>query len=469
MDFQKFVDNYKAMTCIISVERKSDGSGGTIRIVAANAAYIASIEDQMHTASSQMLKNRFIPDSEYTDYIPKDLNFEDLCYRAAILGQPQHSYIHPERYPFWLKIIAMPLVSDDPNIGYCSYTQEINETADTKQLANHSAETLASVVKTCIKLHGKGDIYSNFKDVVEEIREICDSNHCCVLLIDHKTKSCHVLAEAIREGSGLLPMDTYLDGAFYDIACSWKDTIAGSNCIIIKDANDMEVLKKRNPVWHDSLAGAGAKSIVLFPLKYSGTTLGYIWAINFDTANTVKIKETLGLSTFFMASEISNHLLVEQLKIMSSIDELTGIKNRNAMNSYIDNEVQDLWNKEAMGIVYIDINGLKYINDNEGHNAGDMLIKNAAVFLNKVCHECEFFRAGGDEFIIIARNISEAKFDELIRRLKINCYENDGTDFAVGGCHSYQEADMREAMHIADEKMYFDKENYYVKFPERRR
>lgn len=42
-------------------------------------------------------------------------------------------------------------------------------------------------------------------------------------------------------------------------------------------------------------------------------------------------------------------------------------------------------------------------------------------------------------------------------------------DFAVGGCHSYQEADMREAMHIADEKMYFDKENYYVKFPERRR
>ncbi len=469
MDFQKFVDNYKAMTCIISVERKSDGSGGTIRIVAANAAYIASIEDQTHTASSQMLKNKFIPDSEYTDYIPKDLNFEDLCYRAAILGQPQHSYIHPERYPFWLKIIAMPLVSDDPNIGYCSYTQEINETADTKQLANHSAETLAAVVKTCIKLHGKGDIYSNFKDVVEEIREICDSNHCCVLLIDHKTKSCHVLAEAIREGSGLLPMDTYLDGAFYDIACSWKDTIAGSNCIIVKDANDMEVLKKRNHVWHDSLAGAGAKSIVLFPLKYSGTTLGYIWAINFDTANTVKIKETLGLSTFFMASEISNHLLVEQLKIMSSIDELTGIKNRNAMNSYIDNEVQNLWNKEAMGIVYIDINGLKYINDNEGHNAGDMLIKNAAVFLNKVCHECEFFRAGGDEFIIIARNISEAKFDELIRRLKINCYENDGTDFAVGGCHSYQEADMREAMHIADEKMYFDKENYYVKFPERRR
>lgn len=469
MDFQKFVDNYKAMTCIISVERKDDGSCGTIRIVAANAAYIASIEDLMHIASSQMLKNKFIPDSEYTDYIPKDLNFEDLCYRAAILGQPQYTYIHPERYPFWLKIIAMPLVSDNPNIGYCSYTQEINHTADTKELANHSAETLAAVVKTCIKLHGKGDIYSNFKDVVEEIREICDSNHCCVLLIDHKTKSCHVLAEAIREGSGLLPMDTYLDGAFYDIACSWKDTIAGSNCIIIKDANDMEVLKKRNPVWHDSLAGAGAKSIVLFPLKYSGTTLGYIWAINFDTANTVKIKETLGLSTFFMASEISNHLLVEQLKIMSSIDELTGIKNRNAMNSYIDNEVQNLWNKEAMGIVYIDINGLKYINDNEGHNAGDMLIKNAAVFLNKVCHECEFFRAGGDEFIIIARNISEAKFDELIRRLKINCYENDGTDFAVGGCHSYQEADMREAMHIADEKMYFDKENYYVKFPERRR
>ncbi|MCH5272430.1 MAG: GGDEF domain-containing protein, partial [Lachnospiraceae bacterium] len=85
MDFQSFVDKFESMACIISVEKFSDGHYGNIRLVTGNEAYIKSIENKDIISSTQMLKNKFIPNSPYEDYIPKDLNFEDACYRCAIL------------------------------------------------------------------------------------------------------------------------------------------------------------------------------------------------------------------------------------------------------------------------------------------------------------------------------------------------------------------------------------------------
>ena len=93
MDFQTIVDSFSAMTCIISVEKKKDGSYGKIRIVTGNKPYIKSIEGSPDTP--QMLTNKFVPNCEYETYLPKDLNFEDFCYRSAVLKQPLHSYVHP--------------------------------------------------------------------------------------------------------------------------------------------------------------------------------------------------------------------------------------------------------------------------------------------------------------------------------------------------------------------------------------
>ena len=63
MDFQSFVDKIEPMTCIISVEKFSDGSYGNIRLVTGNKAYIESIENKDAISSAQMLKNQFIPNS----------------------------------------------------------------------------------------------------------------------------------------------------------------------------------------------------------------------------------------------------------------------------------------------------------------------------------------------------------------------------------------------------------------------
>ena len=213
--------------------------------------------------------------------------------------------------------------------------------------------------------------------------------------MDSYERTCKVIGEAFSEDTDLIPMENYLDENFYSIAESWEGTIAGSNCLIAKNEQDMEVVKERNPVWYKSLTDAGCHTIVLFPLKRGNQLLGYIWAINFNSESAVKIKETLELTTFILASELGNYLLLDRLKVLSSKDMLTGVMNRNEMNNYVDALCageKDI--VRSVGVIFADINGLKVINDVEGHNAGDISIKNAANTIREVVDEKNIFRAG---------------------------------------------------------------------------
>lgn len=146
---------------------------------------------------------------------------------------------------------------------------------------------------------------------------------------------------------------------------------------------------------------------------------------------------------------------------------LQGLYNRNAMN----NRVTDIiTGKKPMmnqyGVVFADLNGLKTVNDTEGHPAGDELLKLAAKMLREAFPEGEIFRVGGDEFLILQMGLTENRFNRLVKELR-NCSENSPTvKLAIGTCFGDKELDIRNAMHVADEKMYQDKEEYYKLHPE---
>lgn len=473
MDFQAFVDTFSAMTCIISIEKFPDGHFGNIRLVVGNKAYVASIEDPNNFVSNQMVSNKFIPDSPYENYIPKDLNFEDKCYRCAVLKKPSHEYIHPDRYTFWLDMYFMPLESDEPNKFYCSYSQQVTIKADSGMMSKLSADTSSAVLETCIKLRGTKNFKHTMDEVMNDIRAICDAKLSCILLTDEQERKCTVLCQSSAPEVHVIPMQDYIEKCFdnfYDIVETWKDTIAGSTCLIIKDQYDMGVLQERNPVWFDSLRGADVDSLVLFPLEYNDMLLGYIWAINFDVNNTMRIKEILEITSFFLASEISNYQLFNKLEIMSSVDQLTGTYNRNAMNNRIIRFVSEQDPKpNCYSVVFADLNGLKQENDNNGHIAGDLLLKNAAHKLMEVFPECEIYRAGGDEFMIIAVDLPEQLITDRVEKLKKESEDPNNISFALGIFYDDKGEDIRVAMRTADERMYADKERYYAKFPERKR
>ena len=467
MDFQKFVDTFTTSTCIISVEKLPDGGYGSIKIVTGNKAYIDSVE---HAGDGpKLLTSKFVPNSDYENYFNKDLNFEDFCYRSAVLKQPQHSYVHPDRYDFWFNLFSVPLESDDENIAYCTYTQEVTNKPNSEKLANISYESASDVLTACLKLKGTDDFNTSIKEVIKELREICGAKYCCIMLMNEHDRTCSLLGESFSAREEFRSNDNWLNESFYDIAETWEDLIDGSNCLIIKNQGDWEYVRERNEKWYDSLKISSVKSMVLFPLKISGNLLGYIWATNFAVESAGHIKETLEITSYILASDISNHLLYDRLRILSTMDSLTGVLNRNEMNNRVDELAAGKEAEKPLGIVFTDLNGLKKTNDIQGHLAGDMLLKEAASMLKGLFPNDEIYRAGGDEFMVLCLGTGPDEMKAKMENLKRQIEESDTVSFAIGFSYDPDSRNILSVMTAADKNMYGDKESFYAEHPERKR
>ena len=453
MDFDILLSHYRAKACVVSVEFFPDGTYGNIRVVAGNKA---------HYDDMAALNHPFEPGCPYEACFPKNLNFEDHCFRCIRDGKPLHAYVDLYMMGLWLNMFLLPLDSDQENVGYCLYCYDVAPKADSSAMADISADIAADVLKACIKLRGSDDVKKAFHEVAEDICSICGSGHCCILLTDKEKRCCSVFSDVLREGTNLLPMPNYLDG-FYEITETWPELLAGSTCIIVKDEHDMEKLRRQSPIWSASLDNAKITSLVLFPLRHGKELLGYMWVLNFDVANVLKIKEMLELTTFFLASEIANYLLLNKLEVLSTIDTLTSVRNRNEMNNRVDCIVEG---KEPVpqAVLFADLNGLKRVNDEQGHAAGDKMLRAAASILQSVFQDGVVYRAGGDEFMILVNEINEEEVQDRVARVHFLSGKTENVRFSIGVC--YGKKDIRKAMRLADERMYAFKNGYYEAHPE---
>ena len=461
MDYQKMLAEYECKTCIMSVEVFSDGSYGNIRVVDGNAAHCADIK--------MVTGHDFVPDTPYQMSFPQDLNFEDFCYRCAVQHQQLHTYVNLYQMGLWLELYMLPLASDDPKKGYCLYSYNVTPRANESSMADLSPGTASSVLTTCIKLREYSDFHEAMNEVIKDIRSICNADRCCVFILEREEKSYTMLRDAVREGLSIPYMRGHSRDEFYQVACTWEETLAGSTCIILKSKQDMEVMKVRNPFWYQSLMKANIDSLALFPLKHNDVLLGYIWATDFEVENTVKIKEVLELTTFFLGSEIANFQLLNRLKKLSSMDLLTGLKNRNSLDDRITQFGRLVTeNIKTVAVLFTDMNGLKKINDTKGHDEGDRVLKMAAALLSQVFVDEEIYRAGGDEFVVIALDVTEDEVKRKIEELQSLAEKSDEVSFSIGYAMEEHDFDITRIMHTADKRMHEIKEAYYEKYPEKR-
>ena len=459
-ELQKFVESFPTMTSILSVEKRTDGSIGTIRIEAGNQIYIKSMEKKDEDGNS-VFTQTFVPGSNYERYMEKELNFEKFVYQSAILHKPVHAYIRPERFNFCINQFLMPVDVEDDEKGYCVFTLEIQPEEDLDTSTRLSSEISQNVLKACIKLRGSKDFRKTMNEVIEDVRKICKASSCSVLLTDFKERTCSILSCARNESMVALDLDQVFNNEYISIAESWIEILKGSNCLIIQNEADMEIIRQKNPDWYKSLTDACVKSIVLLPLTNNDEFIGFIWATNFDTSRVLRIKETLELVTFFIASEVASYKLVQRLRYLSNEDLLTGVNNRNAMNNRVLQFVSGEVHYRTVSVSFADLNGLKPINDNEGHNAGDALLKSAAEILKQTFSDCEIYRAGGDEFVVVAIDVPKESLEARVETLRKKSKVKGNVSFAIGFYHDENGGDIRKAMREADALMYEDKKAHY--------
>ena len=452
MDFQELVNTYAIPACIISVEKISEDKYGEIRIIAGNPGYLKDNNLPVDVVFGDL----------YDKYAPNDKNFEYFAFRCAVKKENLHAYVQPDRYDVWLDCNWIPLSMNDGNIYYMVYTMEMSAKLDAGKLTNREADVTNDVLKTCIKLHKGDDFEKTLEEVVLDIKELCTPKFCHMLVRDNRTKKCVVLSENGQDENFENAIMKVMGKSLYDISQDWIKDIAGSNCLIIKNSDEMQILKERDPAWYESLSDYGVESLVLFPIEYGKEVVGFIWAANFDAEKTERIKDTLELTSYFIGSFIVNRQLFTRLEEMSTTDMLTGLLNRAAMDKRIE-EIQSKKSEAflSLGIYFADVNGLKRMNDTCGHEAGDNLLVAAANLLKEVFYGYEMYRVGGDEFMVLCPNIDRTNFATKLEYVREIQKKRGDIILSIGGKYSTDSSKLIEDMKEADSKMYESKKDFY--------
>ena len=145
---------------------------------------------------------------------------------------------------------------------------------------------------------------------------------------------------------------------------------------------------------------------------------------------------------------------------MANTDSMTGVRNKHAYienAAVIDRKIVS-GELQKLAVVVCDINGLKYVNDTQGHEAGDQLIKDACALICEYFSHGAVFRIGGDEFAVIIQGEHCDTLDEVIRALNRKVESNiKEKDVVVSvGCSMLQPDDrcLHDVSHRADQLMY---------------
>ena len=227
-----------------------------------------------------------------------------------------------------------------------------------------------------------------------------------------------------------------LDGEFF---------ISSLDKELVIDSPDYRILKAQ-----------GIKSLAAAPLKKNGRIIGFL-----GVDNPVESTEDLSLLRSvcsFVLEEMERRRLIQDLELFSYTDLLTGLQNRNCYIKMLDRLSNQTL--RSLGVIYIDINGMKKINDSNGHEYGDRVIKRVADIL-KLRVGCDAYRVGGDEFTVLCVDIEEQDFHVLTEKLIRDFQKNKEYDVSIG--HTWKEGNVsvEEEILKADDLMYAEKQQYY--------
>lgn len=217
--------------------------------------------------------------------------------------------------------------------------------------------------------------------------------------------------------------------------------------------SDLE--QERGQPSYEMLKAQQVWRLLAVPLMKGGAMVGFLGVDNprahYDDATL------LASIQFFVTNSLDRKKQQAYLEKLSYRDMLTGLYNRNRYIERLEayKQVQD----QQIGAIYIDLNGLKKVNDEQGHRAGDELIVRAAGTIAGIFAE-DAYRVGGDEFVVILLDVSREEFARKTEQLRRQMQENS-VDASIGGVWQASTENLEDLLRRADENMYRDKKRYY--------
>lgn len=229
-------------------------------------------------------------------------------------------------------------------------------------------------------------------------------------------------------------------------------------CIVI---DDVAVMREKYPDEYKLMKKRGIVSTIVAPMHRNGKLYGLLGVNNYPLEQKRSVISFLQTLSYFTVMTYIRRDNEEQLTQMSYHDTLTSFYNRNRYTSDIESMAND--GVGSVGVAYLDVNGLKDINDQKGHAYGDKILGHCACLIKEAFPDGRHYRIGGDEFVVICTQVDRMTYETNMANLKFKLSETEECSAAIGGSWQEDIRHIKRAILDADEMMYKDKKEFYRK------
>ncbi|QJD58336.1 GGDEF domain-containing protein [Pseudomonas sp. gcc21] len=167
-------------------------------------------------------------------------------------------------------------------------------------------------------------------------------------------------------------------------------------------------------------------------------------------------------SVFAMIFAARGRVQRRQLHELATIDPLTGIGNRRALETELVRVFAEHTRYgTAYGLLVLDLDHFKRINDTFGHKAGDRVLRDFVSIVDSACRQSDrLFRFGGEEFVLLAPQVDLDGLEQVARNIlrtvqaELRNAEGGEVTVSIGGAQALWQADYKSWLHSADECLY---------------
>ena len=223
---------------------------------------------------------------------------------------------------------------------------------------------------------------------------------------------------------------------------------------------DLESLRVTSPEECAVLKRQDIHSLLVFPLWNGKSLRGFVGVDNLDPERIDSSRVLLSSMKFFLSSSLWRRDSLNELHFLSYHDQLTGVFNRNAFQRDVQKRDADI------GVIFLDINGLKDINDGDGYSGGDAVLAAVSRSVHELLPDTAVYRMGGDEFVLLWQGGDEREFRRDVERVRSLFAGTLGFTASVGCAWVRREDDIGEGLIAADARMFAAKRDFYRSSPQ---
>lgn len=308
---------------------------------------------------------------------------------------------------------------------------------------------IAQTLNRCVeKLSSGEDISTAIRDLLWIIKEYFQADRAYIFENDPVRRVTVNTYESVEPG--VEPQIENLQEVPMEVLSTWMNQFRRGKKYFIAN-----IEQEKGAPHYKIIKDQDIQRLLTVPLLEQGQVIGFLGVDN--PQRHFEDETLLSSLQFFVTNSLRQKKEQEYLQQLSFTDQLTGLYNRNRYNRTLQLWQEDCQNQ--VGILYIDLNGLKQVNDTRGHAAGDKLIRDTAGVMEQI-FPGQAYRIGGDEFVVICQGTPEPEFRAQAAQL-IEQTGRQGISLSMGLLWNPQCPDLPAALKEADARMYEEKRKYH--------